>query len=420
MRKNPQGYWEINIKSKRIRGGRAVISSRTRDEAVALRRLNAFRKLIEWGDDNLVEAVRRAELPFDEVERAANGEKHSVRMDALRSRFVVGEAPSTISEAIDLTLQTVSGALTPNAIKHYQALKRALAADANTLVADYSSIRAQRFISEDKATNRGKPWGPNTQHLVRTICKRVFDDAIHVEAEEAERQGRAPRYRINPFRRLTLPKARKTRLRVLTHDEWLTLEKLLEDTPDLALIACMLLGGLRLGEALNVRHVDIDFEQNVIHIQERDGPHPWQPKQDRSSREVEMTAELRTILSRHIELGYAGEEYVLIVPGRDRPMSSTAARDRVKRAFTAAGIAYGTRRGEATAHTLRHTAATWWLLENIPVPVVADMLGDTVAVVLDTYAHVLPNSKQEAMQQASRGLQRAAAERKEQTDPEEE
>jgi integrase len=52
----------------------------------------------------------------------------------------------------------------------------------------------------------------------------------------------------------------------------------------------------------------------------------------------------------------------------------------------AAGIPTG------TLHTLRHTAATLALTSGIPVHIVAARLGDNPTTVLETYAHLLPQS----------------------------
>ena len=413
MTKNERGYYVSQIKNKRLRGSRMAVSLRTKVREVAVRRHTGLHRLVAWKDDVLIEAVRRGELDVGEVELAtAANEKNSNTMAALRARFVAGDAPSAIGEAFTHTLRKVRAARRPNTVALYESLERALASEAETPLAEYSSIRAQRFISDAKATvGEGKPWSANTQHLNRTLLKRVWDDAIHAEAEEAERQNRFPRYRMNPSERLVLPEAEKTRFTVLSHQEWLTLVEVLKDTAELALLAIMGLGGLRFGEALNCRITDVDSVRNVIRIREHRGPYPWKPKKKRSTRDVAMMPELRKILERHIELGYCGSEYLFTLPDQDRPISATAARGRVQKAFEAAGIVYGRDEDAATPHTLRHAAATWMIMAGIPVTVVAKQLGDTVAVIMDTYAHCFEGSEQEAMLRMSEVLQRAAADR---------
>ncbi len=48
-------------------------------------------------------------------------------------------------------------------------------------------------------------------------------------------------------------------------------------------------------------------------------------------------------------------------------------------------------------HDLRHTCATLLLTKNVNPKVVSEMLGHaSIAITLDTYAHVLPNMQNEA------------------------
>jgi integrase len=47
-------------------------------------------------------------------------------------------------------------------------------------------------------------------------------------------------------------------------------------------------------------------------------------------------------------------------------------------------------------HTLRHTAATLMLSNGVPVHVAAARLGDRPETILKTYAHLLPQSDEQA------------------------
>jgi integrase len=51
-----------------------------------------------------------------------------------------------------------------------------------------------------------------------------------------------------------------------------------------------------------------------------------------------------------------------------------------------------------TFHQLRHTAATILLLKNVNPKIVSEMLEHaTIAIILDTYSHVLPNMRSSAV-----------------------
>ena len=54
-----------------------------------------------------------------------------------------------------------------------------------------------------------------------------------------------------------------------------------------------------------------------------------------------------------------------------------------------------------TLHVLRHTAATLALTEGVPVHIVAARLGDNPNTVLDTYAHLLPQSDEQAAERVA-------------------
>ena len=61
----------------------------------------------------------------------------------------------------------------------------------------------------------------------------------------------------------------------------------------------------------------------------------------------------------------------------------------------AAGIPSG------SLHVLRHTTATLALTEGVPVHIVAARLGDDPNTVLDTYAHLLPQSDEQAAERVA-------------------
>jgi len=55
-------------------------------------------------------------------------------------------------------------------------------------------------------------------------------------------------------------------------------------------------------------------------------------------------------------------------------------------------------------HILRHTAITLMLTNGIPVHVVAARVGDTPTTILNTYAHLLPQSDEIAAERVAAAL----------------
>lgn len=258
----------------------------------------------------------------------------------------------------------------------------------------------------------GEPWAPGTQYAKRAIAGALWRYAIEREQEEAERQGARPTLRRNPWRSARVREAHRARPAVLTPEELrdLLAHPAVYGTPVEALIGLAGYAGLRLREMLYLRpgiDVVLDGPRPMVRIQAREGDYPWRPKTQRSERDVRISPTLADTLRRHIAAGYAGTRYLFRTPGRDRPVASRTAQRWIETAFKAAGLKYGRGRGDGlTTHSLRHTHATILLSQGVSIAAVAARLGDTKEVVLSTYAHVLPDDEERALEileRAARG-----------------
>lgn len=250
----------------------------------------------------------------------------------------------------------------------------------------------------------GEPWAPGTQGAYRVIAGALWRYAIDREREEAERQGARPTLRRSPWQRARVREAHPPRPAVLTPEELRDLLRHpdVRGTPAEAAIAIGALAGLRLQEAIHLRpgiDVVLGGPRPTLRVQAREGDFPWQPKTYRSERDVRISPALVEILRRHIEAGYAGARYLLRAPGRDRPLHPSTIQKWTRRALQAAGLRYGRGRGDGlTYHSLRHSHATILLSRGVSIAAVAARLGDTKEVVLSTYAHVLPDDEERALE----------------------
>jgi len=181
--------------------------------------------------------------------------------------------------------------------------------------------------------------------------------------------------------------------------------------------------GLRQGELFGLAAEDIMFLGRHPHVTVRSqvklvGHQPFfAPLKNRKPRTVPLAASLAPRLARHMEL-YPPVEVTLpwhdlrdpaahgrLVTARlilsrpdGRPLSRSAFNAQVwRRAQERAGITPQLGPGEKRAparqdgcHALRHTAASVWLRAGIDVVRAAAWLGDTPAIVLGTYAHLMP------------------------------
>ncbi|HEX7118164.1 MAG TPA: site-specific integrase, partial [Longimicrobiales bacterium] len=265
-----------------------------------------------------------------------------------------------------------------------------------------TTAEAEAFLHAPRGES-GEPWAPATQASYRMVAGALWRYAIEREAEEAERQSVAPTLTRNPWRRARVRAARRSRPSVLTEEEIRDLlgHPAVAGTPREAFLAIAAYAGLRLQEITHLRtsqDVVLDGPRPMLRVQSRDGDHAWRPKTARSERDVRIPPVLVEILRRHIARGFAGTRYLFRAPGRDAPISSHTAREWTRNAFEAAGLQYGRDDGDGvTLHSLRHSHATILLSRGISIAAVADRLGDTQQIVLETYSHALPDDEERAL-----------------------
>lgn len=170
----------------------------------------------------------------------------------------------------------------------------------------------------------------------------------------------------------------------------------------------LLLEGLRRGEALGLRWADVNWERGTVHIVQtiaadktNRGAAIIQPraKTKAAARSVRLTPDTLAVLKDHrktqLERRLQAEHWddldLIICTGSGTPVNP----NNVTRSFDALVKAAGLRR--IRVHDLRHTHATLLLLAGEHPKVVSERLGHaSIAITLDTYSHVLPDSQDAA------------------------
>ena len=244
---------------------------------------------------------------------------------------------------------------------------------------------------------RGLKLAPSTQRLVHAVIHAAFADAV--------RWGRLTR---NPCAMADPPRGSRSRAKAWTASE---LARFLDHVADDRLYALWRLAattGTRRGELLGVTWRALDLEGARVTIEQQLVPTPGgvtlgPPKSARSRRTIALDPETVEALRAHreaqlLERQLAGPAYVdhdlvfcdeLGGPIRptDSPIDSRPSR--------------GARGSRPDAAHLRHTAATLMLTSGIPVHIAAARLGDDPKTVLETYAHLLPQSDEIAAERVA-------------------
>jgi integrase len=238
----------------------------------------------------------------------------------------------------------------------------------------------------------------STRRLTHAVLHRALRDAI--------RWGRLVR---NPADAADPPKAAQTRAEAWTAKELSRFLAYVRGDRLYSLWRLAATTGMRRGELAGLTWRALDLDDGRLSVEQqlvptRGGVSLGPPKSSRSRRTVALDAETVGVLRDHreaqlLEGDFAGGAYVdadLVFANEfGRPIHPQRLTERFGKLRKAAGLPTG------TLHILRHTAATLALTEGVPVHIVAARLGDDPKTVLSTYAHLLPQSDEQAAERVA-------------------
>jgi len=187
-------------------------------------------------------------------------------------------------------------------------------------------------------------------------------------------------------RRKTIKLTPERRLpRALDQDAVVMITDACERLRDRFLIELLASTGMRVGEALGLRHEDIDAAGTCIRIRKRRNSNGARVKG--GQREIPVPPGLIRLYTDYLvdEYGDLDCDYVFVnLWGGERgvPWRYWNVTDLIERLSRRSGITF-------TAHTLRHTYATELLRRKVPAEVVQKLLGHaSVTTTLGTYEHL--------------------------------
>lgn len=213
----------------------------------------------------------------------------------------------------------------------------------------------------------------------------------------------------NPVKLAELPRQTGTKKErtAMTKEQQDLFMKYAEESYLYHFFSVMLRTGMRKGEMQGLKYSDIDKKQNVIHVRrtlkyiEGKGYFEDTPKTRTSTRDIPLTA----AITEHIEAQrkYWGfkvvrmDQYLFCNENGD-PISRERIQgeiDRIIKRIKSDGYDFP----RITSHVFRHTFATRAIEAGMPPQVLKTILGhSSLAMTMDLYSHVLPDTKADEMQ----------------------
>ena len=186
-------------------------------------------------------------------------------------------------------------------------------------------------------------------------------------------------------------------IRYITPETFNEFQKVITDLTDKAYFNFLYFTGVRKGEAAALKWTDIDFNTNKVKIIKQlnfrtFSNHPKETNtKNKKNRVIGMPIQLVNILKEYYNsqrkiYGFDENWYVF---GGIKYLSYTTIARHCDIYFDKAKL--NDRR--ITIHEFRHSHASLLISNRIPPNLIAERLGDTIEVVLNTYAHLFPETE---------------------------
>jgi integrase/recombinase XerD len=193
-------------------------------------------------------------------------------------------------------------------------------------------------------------------------------------------------------------KTSRARPRVLTAGQAQTILDACDHLRDRLLFGVLLDCGVRIGEALGLRHEDMGIAERVVTVTPRSNDNRARAKAG-ISRTIPASAELMRLYVDYLtrEYGALDSDYVFVnlwAGPHGHPLAYAAVYDLVLRLRRRTGIDF-------EPHLCRHTYATWLLRKGAGMESVKELLGHaSITTTIDTYGHLTVEDARQALEAA--------------------
>ncbi len=192
----------------------------------------------------------------------------------------------------------------------------------------------------------------------------------------------------NPAQTVRKLKETKRQVRFLSPDEIKSLISAANERMRL-MIMTFLYTGLRRDELINATWNDLDFKRKLLIVQSKED---WHPK-DYEVRHIPLNDKLLGLLR---PLNRNNSRYIFSTKGGGRLIGNILSRD-FRKLVRILGIK------NASIHTLRHTFASYLVMNRVDIYTVQKLLGHSSIKTTEIYAHLAPDYLKSAIARLSFG-----------------
>jgi integrase len=283
--------------------------------------------------------------------------------------------PLRLSQFTELFRTRINGSIRKSTLRPYlMSLKSFETVIGNRLLAEYTVNDIENYKQK-----RLETISPITLNIELRSLKSTFNSAVKWEL-----------LKENPFRKVSLLKTPQKPPIYLTKEDFKKLmgavkEPLLRDAFLFAVLT-----GFRKGEIINVRWSGVDFQKRQITIENSDNGFMTKSGKERV---VPMNEALVEMLTRR-EAERSGCEYVFHRKGYR--LNELYLTHRFKKYVVDLNL-----NPKLKFHSLRHSAATYWVESGVSLYVVQTLLGHSSPSTTQIYAHLAPNALLESVNRVS-------------------
>ena len=253
------------------------------------------------------------------------------------------------------------------------------------LVPQLGTLRLQdigeREIEELKRDKLEEGLAPKTIKNIQSVIRKSLDTAVQWG-------------NLTHVPNFTWIKVPKTEVQVISQEAE---DKLLSDESNPlwnTMIVVALKTGMRLGEILALRLMDLDFDGNTIRVNgSMNVEHERAPTKNGRNRTIPMSYDVRSSLKKRMQPeSRMIKELFIFDRGDGKPHSMYAAGRMLKKVAKGLGI-----QEHVHWHKLRHTFATNVAKRGISMRILQELMGHSTILMTERYSHVDMQSKQSAI-----------------------